>query len=412
MPTDQTAIVVSLTHILRDGRVLRHCRALQNAGYRVTAIGLAPGTGTIAAAPHPPAFAATHIMLPQLNWTPTRRLTSGTALALQRGAWSASQTLSLARALPGVHDLTTALDRALAAQTGAKPVIIANDWTALPAALAAQTRHGTAFHYDTHELAVEEHRHSWRWRLLFPPIIDAIERLALPRARSVTCVSPGIAQAMLCRYQMAHQPSVLMSIPDTTPLLPRPVSDQINILYHGIFTTNRGLANLITSSASWPDTMRLVLRGHANAPAVERSIRSRAATGIQTGRITLEPMVAQSEVIAAANSADLGVFLPDVRLRQNAMALPNKLFEYLFAGLAPIVPADTDMARVLRDLDAGLILDDASPAGLTAALSALTPTRIMAEKQRAHAAALALFNGARSRTIANILAEPAWHAQA
>ena len=284
-------------------------------------------------------------------------------------------------------------------------LIVANDWTALPAALTAQRDQCVTLHYDTHELALEEHQHSLRWRLLFPPLVQAIEALGVARARSVSCVSPAIADVMARHYNLSRKPSVLMSVPDTPPLAPRPPSEQITVLYHGLFTANRGIANLITSAGSWPAHMRLVLRGRATSPRLDRQLTEQATPGIRTGRIVIEPMVAQSDVVAAAHSADLGVFLPDLELRQNSLALPNKLFEYLFAGLAPIVPARTEMAALLAHRMAGIRLDDPSPTGLARALSHLTVDQIMAEKLAAYQAAQTIYKEARTRTLATILAD-------
>ena len=314
--------------------------------------------------------------------------------------------LRLARQLPGVAALGARLRAAIDASPAGERLVVANDWTALPAALEAESRLGVPFHYDTHELATEEHADKLRWRLLFVPLIGAVERLGIARARSVSCVSPGIAAILATTYGLEDAPSVVPNLPEGTPLTPAPPDDPATVLYHGIFTPNRGLEPLIASVASWPPGYRLLLRGRSNAPAFGRTVEAAAAEGMRSGRVVLEPMVAPGEVVRRANTAALGVFLPDVGLRQNRHALPNKLFEYLWAGIVPVVPAHTDMADVLVRHSAGLTLDGDAASALPGLLTRLTPERILAEKHAAHRAALELHAGAGGRSIVAAIARP------
>jgi hypothetical protein len=195
-----------------------------------------------------------------------------------------------------------------------------------------------------------------------------------------------------------------MNVPDVAPLRPGPVGTPVTLLYHGLFKPDRGLLQLAESTKHWPPNTRLLMRGRAPNRAFSKVLGDIAAEGLCTGRIAIEPMVDQSDVVAAAHKADLGVFLPDLSYRQNRLALPNKLFEYLFAGIVPVVPAHCEMSGLLRRLNSGVILDDPSPLGLAKALLALTPQSIAAGKKAAHRAARLLFAAAQSRTAANLLA--------
>ena len=396
------SIVLSLSDIAEDGRVLRHCRALTAAGYRVTALSIAPRSASHDAAA-PPAADVHHLTIPPPDWSGARRLATGFALLRAKVVATEAQALESVCALPGVDDLRKAL-RGLArdCDPGAT-IVVANDWTSLPAALAAQSDFGIPFHYDSHEFALEEHCQNIVWSALFPKSIETLERLALARAMSVSCVSPGIAAAMAAHYALAQPPHVLMSVPDTAPLEPAPTNARREVLYHGLFNANRGLAALAAAAADWPQDWRLVLRGRANTPAAERSLRAAAVAGLAAGRVVIEPMVAQHQVIQSARASDIGIFLPDLGTRQNRFALPNKIFEYLFAGLVTVVPAATDMADLLARFDAGVYLDDPTPAGLRRWLSELTTDQLMAEKRRSRRAAERLYAGATTRTIATLI---------
>src|SRR5262245_29012347 len=84
-------------------------------------------------------------------------------------------------------------------------------------------------------------------------------------------------------------------------------------------------------------------------------------------------MVPQTKVIETANAADIGIALPSIAFPQNRFALPNKLFEYLHAGLLVIFPAGTDMARVTALHDCCLTLSESeqTPDGIAAALNSI-----------------------------------------
>jgi glycogen synthase len=393
-----TVIVLSLSHIPSDSRVQRQCRHLTLSGFRVIAIGLPSAAGEPAGSD--PSVAHRFETLPPLDWSAPRRVTAALALLTARIARTERVAGPLADGVPGIRAIRDRLREVLAGLGEARPVVIvANDWATLPAALWAHRHHAIPFHYDTHEIAAQEHAHSRRWRLLFPPLIEPIERLGLARAASISCVSPGIAVHMAQAYGLARQPDVQLSLPDRAPLPPRQPSGGLSVLYHGIFTANRGLEQLIASAQDWPPGMRLVLRGRANAQAYQSVIERHAARGIGTGRIVIEPLVAPADVVDRAHAADLGVFLPDITLNQNRLALPNKLFEYLYAGLIPVVPAHTEMAALLGRYGAGVILADASPAGLASALRALTPLDISGGKERAHRCAKALHTSTHTPAI-------------
>lgn len=397
-----TAVVLSLSNIARDGRVRRHCRGLGGAGWRVIAIGLPDEDGKPADLA---ADAHQHVVGDAPDWSPPARVLAAMALLGARLVRDIDHHLALALRVPGVAGMVHKLEETIVAHgLGASDLVIANDWSTLPAALIARQRHGLPYHYDTHELAASEHALKRRWRVLFPPLIRAVERAGLASARSVTCVSPGIAGAMAADYGLDRAPDVLMSVPDGPPMAPRPATRPFTVLYHGLFTPGRGLETLLADAEKWPDHLRLVLRGTSPDPRYRARIAALARPGIAADRVRVEPLADPDRILAAANEADFGIFLPDMSLAQNAFALPNKLFEYLYAGITPIVPAGSDMAALLARFNAGIALSDTTPAGLTATLSHLTLDQLQAAKSAASRAAEALHASRHEHSLAARLA--------
>jgi glycosyltransferase involved in cell wall biosynthesis len=278
-------------------------------------------------------------------------------------------------------------------------MIIANDWNTIPATLSAHRRFAVPFHLDVHELSFAEHQERLDWRLLFPPLIKSVEAAGLAAARSSSCVSPGIARLMAETYRLRVPPTVILNVPNGVPIPPRQPGSTINVLFHGIFNPDRGLERLIRSTVTWLPHLRLVLRGRAPTPSYERSLRELIA-GLGVGdRVEIQPMAPQAKVIEIANAADIGIALPSIVSPQNRFALPNKLFEYLHAGLLVVIPAGTDMALMTAPYDCCLALseDDQTPERIAAALNAIDSAELWARKQRAHKAAQ-LLNWSREKS--------------
>lgn len=378
-----SVLVLSLTCLPNDARVQSQCRALADAGHLVTAVTVAC-QGVLPQLAHGGRFQNRTFVVPPLYLLAKLRVLP--ALTAARLPLTVRGILTMADGFPGVGEL-----RAVAlkeARTLNKPaVVIANDWTALPAALCLAEELGLPFHYDSHELAVEEHADRRLWRVTVPPLIAKVEQLGVAQARSFSTVSHGIAQAMAARYGLRQAPAVVPNISMAVPLPPTPLGAPVRVLYHGLFKTNRGIETLIASAAIWPDHYQLTLRGRTSSPGYAAQMTNRVRQCTRPGRIVVEAMVPQLQVVDAANQADIGVFLPEITLRQNRWALPNKLFEYLAAGLMVIVPAKTEMAEIVETHRCGLALTDPSAAGLALCLARLSDQEIANYKAAAHVAA-------------------------
>lgn len=385
------AMVLSLSHIPADSRVLRQCRSLSGAGLDVVGIGTAALDGSIGSAE--PNVLRHHVLCGAPRWDAPARFRAGLRLLMNRPFLTEDRAFALARQLPGIDGLVSGARTFLAspaARAARIRLVVANDWTSLPAAIAVHRETNASFHYDTHELAVSEHWERRIWRLLFPPLIRRIEETALKQARSVSCVSSGIARRLAETYKLALPPAVVRNVPDKPPLAPKPVGRPIKVIYHGLLKSNRGLDDLLLSAARWSDEFHLTIRGRAPNPRFGEELRRRVASLGLEARVAVVDATAPDQVICAANDADIGVFLPPIESLQNRYALPNKLFEYLHAGLMVIVPGGTDMGDLVAGAGAGLALDPPAASRLAELFPSLTPDLVMRHKEAAHAAAAQL----------------------
>jgi glycosyltransferase involved in cell wall biosynthesis len=298
------------------------------------------------------------------------------------------------------HWLRTHFRAARRAVLAARPEIVhANDWPALPAALAAKAAFGARLVYDSHEFAVEEYAHNRNWRLLVRPQVIAIETRGMAAADRVLTVSEGIAGALAARYPGCVAPVALRNVPDLVEQPFRPPADPPRLLYHGLIEPRRRVATMIAALAHLPAAQTLLIRGYGPAAHLAELRAEAAPFG---ARVRFEPAVPVEQVIPRANAdADIGIFLvPDDTL-QARFALPNKLFEYAMAGLAVLVtPGDDCAALVTRHGFGRVVRDD--PAALAQAIRALPAEDVAAMKRAALEAARALNWAAESAVLRRV----------
>jgi glycogen(starch) synthase len=119
------------------------------------------------------------------------------------------------------------------------------------------------------------------------------------------------------------------------------------LLYHGLLASGRGIETLILAMAEIRRPARLVLRGNGATHYVS-SLRRLAALHAAPETIVFEPAVPLESVVESAARSDIGVFTPPLATSQVRYMLPNKLFEYLMAGLMVVFSDAEDVAEIVR----------------------------------------------------------------
>jgi glycosyltransferase involved in cell wall biosynthesis len=243
----------------------------------------------------------------------------------------------------------------------------ASDLYTLPALAAAAKRHDARLAFDARELYPHVDATAgkpwarWAW--------SAIEHRYLSRTDAVLTVNDSIADRMAATYNI-ERPVVSRNVPErqyvprTDALRERlgiPVEQRI-VLYQGLVRDGRGLERLVDAMRDVADAALVVIGdGPAKAALVQR------ATDALGDRAHFLPHTPPGDLLRLTASADLGVHVPEPITESIRLALPNKLFEYLMAGL-PVVVADLpEMRRVVEEFDVGLVVDEDRD-GLAAAL--------------------------------------------
>lgn len=283
--------------------------------------------------------------------------------------WSATQHRSLYRAVEGDFDL-----------------VVANDWRALPIAARVAKRSGASVHYDSHEYAIEERADDRAWRMLIRPLVQRIENAYIGHVQGVSTVGEEIAEALREHYDLVEKPVVVRNVPAYEPMRLKRVGDPITYLFHGGFAPDRGLEELLKSVPMWNEGRHLVVRG-MGSPAYTASLQGLVEKLGVTDRVRFERPVPMLDLIQFANKADVGMFTPLGVSSQSRFALPNKLFEYIMAGLAICISDLPEMGRIVREFRVGVLIERTTPEAIADAVNGLGPAEILGYKERSLKAA-------------------------
>lgn len=265
-------------------------------------------------------------------------------------------------------------------------ILHAHDSNALlPVGLAARKAQ-IPFVYDAHELWLHRPRrgHAAPYHEMSRAYYAALQRWMVPKAASVLTVSEPIVRHLARVYRrddvkLVPNYPVLTERPIAAPLralvgAALPADAQI-VLHLGGIMASRGLEQLVAALPSVAGA-HLVLLGGGDPSAVREVGRQYGVVD----RVHVVPPVSPSEVEAHAAAADVGVVLTQPIGLNNRYSMPNKLFQYMAAGL-PVIASDFPQIRaVVEGSGAGLVTDTQRPEAIGAALR-----RVLADRTEASA---------------------------
>lgn len=250
-----------------------------------------------------------------------------------------------------------------------KPEIIhAHDTLVLPIAVFISITLRSKVIYDAHELESDKAGSSrFQQKMIF-----LLEKISWRWVRALITVSDAIGDWYFAKFGSPRAVIVLNS-----PMLTSPkgnqqqnstvrkdinaTKDDIICLYLGAFETGRGIERLIEAFSSTNVSAKLVLLGDGSLrPQIQQSI-----SGI--GNVHALPPVKHDELVEYISDANYGFSLIQNVSLSDYLCLPNKMFEYLNAGITVICSDFPEMRRVTLDNNFGFVIGE-SDASLKDAL--------------------------------------------
>ena len=289
-------------------------------------------------------------------------------------------------------------------------LVHANDLPALPLGFLIARTTDAKLLYDSHELWADS-----RHRLLVPRwlfrMMRRTERFCARRADAVITVSEGIADYMAKDFNIP-KPVVVRNIPIASDerRIDRHVlksalaisAEVPLVLYQGGMTKGRDLITLIKAMERIKHpTGVLVFLG--NGPLVPTLKTAAHETEIQE-RVFFHPEVPPDELCWWTQDATLGICSIEGICLSYRLSLPNKLFEYIQAGLPVLVSDLPEMRRVVSRYGVGEIYAGGDVAELADKIDRILCDPELREKYRqaAMVAAKTLHWGIEKETLMSV----------
>src|SRR5439155_2614816 len=194
----------------------------------------------------------------------------------------------------------------------------------------------------------------------------------------VVTVSEPIADELKRRLKV--EPIVVLNAPELDEREPtEPPPGLMRAIYQGAFGTGRPLEDLLAAIRLAPSVQLTLRVNRSTRESLQREVPADLAE-----RITVEEPVPPERVIDGLQGQHVGVLFDRPLTRNAELSLPNKLFEYLGAGLAVVAPRLEGLSFVERER-LGLLFDPGSPSAMAGALEELAANPGRVEELRTNA---------------------------
>lgn len=342
-------LMLVATSLASDTRVLREATTLAKAGHEVHVIGKQVPAGFV----------------------PPDGVTSSSAGAGSMFRSEGSASLSGRRLSPPLRTarwvmLPTHRNQAFSrwasgageeAAGRAFDVVHAHDFTALEVGARLARERGVPLVYDSHEL--------WggRPRIGRPTPLQArheerVEAALGSGAAAVITVGEGVAEALRAKYGWTHVVVVRNTFPLPDPL-PAAPDTPVGAVYAGRLAPYRELE--VIAAASRDVDLPITLVGPADENWLAR---------FEPGRALVRPALPVDEVDSLLNRAGLALVTHSDRWANHRLAMPNKLFHAVRAGI-PVVATDVgELGALIRKHGVGELYPPGDAAGLARAVRA------------------------------------------
>jgi glycosyltransferase involved in cell wall biosynthesis len=231
---------------------------------------------------------------------------------------------------------------------------------------------GAKLVYDSHELQTERNRMT-KWKRRWAAWN---ERRGLPHADAMIVASPSWIDINREKYGKVPDPSVsIINTPALTTIdKPQDLRGELDIaadapilLYQGSIQENRGIEPAI-DAITMIDKAVLVVVGYGHhRPILETEVRDRGLSD----QVKFFGPIPNDELLGWTAAADIGLCNIVNSSLSYYTSLPNKLFEYIIAGIAVIGSDSPEIGRIVREEGVGEVADPSDPVQLAKAANTI-----------------------------------------
>lgn len=211
--------------------------------------------------------------------------------------------------------------------------------------------------YDAHELETEVKGAKGVLNLF----IKFIEKVCIPFVDELIVVSDSIGDWYKDKYRLNrftsvyNIPSVDTAVFNTDKLIFRKLfglkDTDILFIYQGILSEPRGVDQILKTFQQASSHLHVVFMGDGPLVHVIKSATKK------NKNIHYHPLVKPSDILIYTRGADVGIHIIKNTCLNHYYCLPNKIFEYLIAGIPFIVSDFPEMAKIVNSSNAGWLIE-------------------------------------------------------
>ena len=239
--------------------------------------------------------------------------------------------------------------------------------------------------YDSHEYIRGLPTHTPEIRKAYAEV----ENEFIPGASAVITVSSAIAQRLKIDHSLKVLPTVIMNTPtlvsgecEAGTGIREVIGLDVDIplvVYSGGINLTRGIEIVIDALGYLPD-VHFAATSNRFSWYTEQ-LQERAENVGAKGRLHFVPYVAPEKISQYLSSADLGVSPLPANVVNYDLALPNKLFDYMQAGLPVVVSNCNEQQSLVEELDVGVAYQWNDPEDCARAIASLLASKEVIAKR-------------------------------
>ena len=247
-------------------------------------------------------------------------------------------------------------------------LLLSNDLdTVLPNYFISRLK-GSKMLFDSHEYFTETPELVGRPKV--QRVWKRIEGFVVPKLDEMITVCDSIAD--LFRENYGVKVHVIRNIPPRKALPPKgdktalglPADKHLLILQGSGINIQRGAEELVQAMTLLDDCFLMIIGGGDVLPVLKQMVEEQKITD----RVRFFPRMPYQQMMAYTQLAELGFCLDKDTNLNYRFSLPNKLFDFIQAGVPIVASHLAEIEKIVRQYDLGLFIGNHEPESIAAAI--------------------------------------------